>query len=127
VEAVARGVDLFDCVLPTRNARKGTVFTTTGRLVVKNAGFARDPRPLDPNCDCMTCRHYSRAYLRHLFSVGETLAMRLASLHSVHFLLATMREARRALVEGRFPQWRKFFHERYESGRGMEPPAGRDS
>jgi queuine tRNA-ribosyltransferase len=127
VEAVARGVDLFDCVLPTRNARKGTVFTTTGRLVVKNAAFARDPRPLDPNCDCVTCRHYSRAYLRHLFSVGEILAMRLASLHSVHFLLATMREARRALVEGRFPAWRKFFHQRYESGRGMEPWAGRDS
>ncbi|HKA24543.1 MAG TPA: tRNA guanosine(34) transglycosylase Tgt [Candidatus Eisenbacteria bacterium] len=127
VEAVARGVDLFDCVLPTRNARKGTVFTTTGRLVVKNAAFARDPRPLDPSCDCMTCRRYSRAYLRHLFSVGETLAMRLASLHSVHFLLATMREARSALVEGRFAAWRKSFHERYESGRGMEPPARRVS
>jgi len=127
VEAVARGVDLFDCVLPTRNARKGTVFTTTGRLVVKNAAFASDPRPLDPNCDCITCRRYSRAYLRHLFSVGETLAMRLASLHSVHFLLSTMREARRALVEGRFPAWRNSFHERYESGRGVEPLARRIS
>ena len=71
--AVARGIDLFDCVLPTRNARRGTVFIGTGRLVVKNAAYARDPRPLDPECDCYTCRRFSRAYLRHLFACGELL------------------------------------------------------
>ena len=125
VEAVARGVDLFDCVMPTRNARKGTVFTSRGRLVVKNAAYARDPRPLDENCDCVTCRNYTRAYLRHLFSVSETTAMRLASLHSVHFLLSTMRESRRALLEGRFASWRRAFHDLYESGGGEEPLARR--
>jgi queuine tRNA-ribosyltransferase len=116
VEAVARGVDLFDCVLPTRNARKGTVFTSRGRLVVKNAAYARDPRPLDPDCGCYTCRHFTRAYLRHLFAVGEILGMRLASLHSVHFLLHVLREARAAILAGRFPAWRSGFHEQYASG-----------
>jgi queuine tRNA-ribosyltransferase len=113
--------------MPTRNARKGTVFTSTGRLVVKNAAYARDARPLDDDCDCVTCRRYTRAYLRHLFSVSEMTAMRLASLHSVHFLLSTMREARRALVEGRFASWRRAFHTKYESGGGEEPLARRSS
>src|SRR5207245_8675951 len=84
IEAVARGVDMFDCVLPTRNARRGTVFISTGRLVVKNAAYAEDPRPLDPACDCYTCRRFTRAYVPHLFASGELLAMRLASIHAVH-------------------------------------------
>jgi queuine tRNA-ribosyltransferase len=127
IEAVANGVDLFDCVMPTRNARKGTVFTSRGRLVVKNAAYARDPRPLDPDCDCSTCRQFTRAYIRHLFAVDEILGMRLASLHSVHFLLALMRQARAAIVAGRFSTWRRDTLERYRSGEAAEPPARRSS
>jgi queuine tRNA-ribosyltransferase len=125
VEAVARGVDLFDCVMPTRNARKGTVFTSGGRLVVKNAAYARDPRPLDPDCGCYTCRHFTRAYVRHLFAVDEILGMRLASLHSLHFLLSTLRAARAAVLADRFTAWRHAFHERYTSGEAAEPLARR--
>jgi queuine tRNA-ribosyltransferase len=125
VEAVAGGVDLFDCVMPTRNARKGTVFTSTGRLVVKNAAYMRDPRPLDPNCSCYTCRTFTRAYLRHLFAVSEILGMRLASLHSVYYLLSLMREAREAIQGGTFPTWRKDFAEQYRSGEAAQPPARR--
>jgi queuine tRNA-ribosyltransferase len=106
LEAVARGVDMFDCVMPTRNARKGTVFTSRGRLVVKNAAYARDESPLDPDCACSTCRRFSRAYLRHLFQVGEMLGMRLASLHSLAFYLDLMRRAREAIVAGRYDEFR---------------------
>jgi queuine tRNA-ribosyltransferase len=116
IDAVARGVDLFDCVLPTRNARRGTVFVSTGRLVVKNAAYASDPRPLDPVCDCYTCRSFSRAYLRHLFAAGEMLGMRLASLHAVHHMVGVARAARAAIVEGRFAAFRARFLERFRSG-----------
>ncbi|HEX7878412.1 MAG TPA: tRNA guanosine(34) transglycosylase Tgt [Candidatus Eisenbacteria bacterium] len=113
IEGVRRGIDMFDCVLPTRNARKGTVFTRDGRLVVKNSSFARDERPLDPDCNCLTCTRYSRAYLRHLFATGELLGPRLASLHSVYFYLALMTELRTALREGRFDSWSRRFLARY--------------
>jgi len=119
VEAVAHGVDMFDCVLPTRDARKGTVLTSRGRLVVKNAKYAKDPRPLDPDCDCEACRRYSRAYIRHLFSAGEILGMRLASLHSLAFLLGTMRSMRAAILAGTFVAWRRAFEEKYRSGEGI--------
>jgi queuine tRNA-ribosyltransferase len=123
VEAVARGVDMFDCVLPTRNARRGTVFVSTGRLVVKNAAYANDPRPLDADCDCYTCRRFSRAYLRHLFSVGETLAMRLASVHAVTHMLRLARDARAAIMEGRFRAFREAFLARFRSGETLTLPA----
>ena len=116
VEAVARGVDMMDCVLPTRNARRGTVFVSTGRLVVKNAAYARDERPLDPACDCYTCARFSRAYLRHLFAANELLGMRLASLHAVHHMVALVRRARAAVLAGRYPAFRAEFLERYHSG-----------
>jgi queuine tRNA-ribosyltransferase len=116
LDAVARGVDLFDCVLPTRNARRGTVFISTGRLVVKNAAYAHDPRPLDEECGCYTCRRFSRAYLRHLFAAGETLAMRLASLHAVTQLVGLARRARTAILEGRFREFRETFLTRFRSG-----------
>jgi queuine tRNA-ribosyltransferase len=119
VEGVTRGVDLFDCVLPTRNARKGTVFTSRGRLVVKNAAYARDPGPLDPECACYTCRRYSRAYIRHLFQATEVLAQELATLHSVHFYLETMSRMRTALREGRFGDWSRKFLAAYRSGDGL--------
>ncbi len=118
IEGVRRGVDLFDCVLPTRNARKGTVFTSRGRLVVKNATYARDSSPMDPDCGCYTCRHYSRAYVRHLFQVGEVLAQELATFHSVHFYLETMRRMREAIVEGRFDAWAQDFLDLYREGPG---------
>jgi len=121
IEAVGRGVDMFDCVLPTRNARRGTVFTSGGRLVVKNAAYANDPRPLDPDCDCYTCRRFSRAYLRHLFAAGELLAMRLASLHAVHHMVTLARRARRAAIEGGYRAFREEFLSRYHSGEALAP------
>jgi queuine tRNA-ribosyltransferase len=105
VTAVSRGIDLFDCVIPTRNARNGSVFTSQGPLVVKNAEYAQDFRPIDDACQCYTCRHFSRAYLRHLFQAGEILAPRLATLHSVHFFMQLMRELRQAIMEDGFDVW----------------------
>ena len=122
VDAVARGVDIFDCVLPTRNARRGTVFISTGRLVVKNSGYARDERPLDPACDCYTCRRFTRAYVRHLFASGELLGMRLASIHAVHQMVHLTREARQAVLEGRFRAFRADFLERFRSGETLARP-----
>jgi len=116
VEAVARGVDLFDCVMPTRNARNGTVFTSRGKIAVKNAAFARDPGPLDPACGCEVCRTYSRAYLRHLFNVGEMLGPRLATYHSLYFYLHLVAEMRQGIREGRFMEWREVFYRAYRSG-----------
>ncbi|MDD3642777.1 MAG: tRNA guanosine(34) transglycosylase Tgt, partial [Candidatus Krumholzibacteria bacterium] len=112
VEAVARGVDLFDCVMPTRNARNGTVFTSAGRLALRNAAFRDDFGPLDPDCDCETCRTFSRAYLRHLFMAGEMLGPRLATVHNIRFYLHLMEAMRQSIKEGRFEQWRREFHDR---------------
>ena len=98
VECVARGIDMFDCVLPTRNARNGQLFTSTGRLNIKNAEFADDENPADAECTCYTCRHFSRAYLRHLFQAGEMTAGTLNTLHNLHFYLDTMRRVREAIV-----------------------------
>jgi queuine tRNA-ribosyltransferase len=124
IEAVARGVDMFDCVLPTRNARRGTVFISTGRLVVKNAAYAEDERPLDPECDCYTCRRFSRAYLRHLFAAGELLGMRLASIHAVHQMIQLARAARSAVMERRFAAFRSEFLEKFRSRATLAPLAG---
>jgi queuine tRNA-ribosyltransferase len=116
IEAVARGVDMMDCVLPTRNARRGTVFIGSGRLVVRNAAYAQDERPLDPDCDCPTCRKYTRAYLRHLFVSGELLGMRLASVHAVHHMVSLVRRARTAIRDGRYAAFRSQFLEQFASG-----------
>ncbi|HUK62002.1 MAG TPA: tRNA guanosine(34) transglycosylase Tgt, partial [Dongiaceae bacterium] len=124
VEAIARGVDMFDCVLPTRNARRGTVFISSGRLVVKNAAYAHDERPLDPECDCYTCRRFTRGYLRHLFAAGELLAMRLASIHAVHHMVTLTRRAREAIRAGRYAAFRATFLERFHSGATLSPAAG---
>jgi len=121
VEAIGRGVDLFDCVLPTRNARRGTVFISSGRLVVKNAAYARDTRPLDPECDCYTCQKFTRAYLRHLFAAGELLAMRLTSIHAVHHMVQVVRRAREAVLAGRYAAFRAAFVERFASGEALAP------
>jgi queuine tRNA-ribosyltransferase len=110
-------------VLPTRNARRGTVFISTGRLVVKNAAYARDERPLDPACDCYTCRKFSRAYLRHLFAAGELLGMRLASLHAVHHMIRLVRDAREAIIAGRYAAFRMDVLEKFHSGETLVPAA----
>lgn len=110
VEAVARGVDMFDCVMPTRNARNGQLFTSEGPLNIKNAQFAEDDGPVDPECDCYTCRRFSRAYLRHLFMAGEMTGGTLNTLHNLSFYLDTMRRIREAIAFGRFEDFRQGFH-----------------
>lgn len=102
VEAVSLGIDMFDCVLPTRNARNGSMFTSEGMLKIKNAKFKRDFTPLDPNCQCYTCRNFNRAYLRHLFMVNEILAHRLHTIHNLHFYLSLMRGIRQAITNNKF-------------------------
>ncbi len=114
--AVSYGIDMFDCVLPTRNARTGNVFTSEGQLTYRNAENAQDDRPLDPNCDCKVCRRYSRAYIRHLYNQSEITGMVLATYHSVYFYQHLMRGIRKAIVEGRFEAFRKEFLERYTQG-----------
>jgi queuine tRNA-ribosyltransferase len=117
VRSVGLGVDMFDCVMPTRNARNGTVFTSEGKLVVKNAAYADDMRPMDPECDCYACRNFTRAYIRHLFQAGEILAPRLATLHSVTYFQKVMREARKAILEDRYGPFRDAFLRRLDENR----------
>ncbi len=113
VEGVARGVDLFDCVAPTRMGRTGAFFTRDGRRNIRNSAWRVDPNPLDPECACVACTRFSRAYLRHLFVTEEILGLRLLSLHNVHFLVALMREARSALATGTFEGWSRAWLARY--------------
>ena len=113
VECVARGVDLFDCVLPTRNARNGQLITRRGVLVIKNAQYAGDRDPPDPDCGCYTCRHFSRAYLRHLFVAGEMIAATLNTIHNLHFYLDLMGKIREAIVLGTFEKLRLEFHQTF--------------
>src|SRR5687768_10611644 len=113
IECVARGIDMFDCVLPTRNARNGQLLTSRGPLVIKNARYAEDPLPPDPDCGCYTCRHFSRAYLRHLYIAGEMTAATLNSVHNLYFYLDTMRRIREAIVFGTFEQLRQEFHQTF--------------
>jgi queuine tRNA-ribosyltransferase len=109
VEGVDRGIDMFDCVMPTRNARNGTFFTSFGKLVIKNSRYERDQGPLDPACGCYTCRTFSRAYLRHLFNAGEVLALRLGTLHNLAFYLGLMKRIRESLAQGRFREFKQEF------------------
>ena len=115
VESVAAGVDMFDCVVPTRNARNGTVFTRSGRLRLKNAGHAEDPQPLETGCACKTCSYYSRAYLRHLFQTHEVLGMHLATFHNIFFFQQLMRDMRNAIIEGHFAAWQAEFFALYQN------------
>lgn len=111
--AIGYGVDMFDCVLPTRNARHGNLLTSQGRLNIKNARFARDAGPIDENCDCPTCRTYSRAYLHHLFRAGELLALRLNTLHNLSFMIQLTARAREAIRNGAFGPFRRAFLQSY--------------
>lgn len=107
VESVLRGVDMFDCVLPTRIARNGTAWTSEGKITVRNAAYARDFNPLDPNCDCYTCQNYSRAYIRHLFKAEEILGLRLTTIHNLAYLIRLMHRVREAIKEERLKDLRK--------------------
>ena len=107
IEAVARGVDFFDCVMPSRNARHGHLFTSEGAINLNNAKYMTDPRPIDPNCGCPVCRRYSRGYVRHLLKSGEMLGMRLAVMHNLYFYNNLMAEIRKAIEEGRFEEFRR--------------------
>jgi len=117
VDMIGLGIDLFDCVLPTRNARNGSLFTASGRLQIKRAEFRDDARPVDETCACEVCRRYSRAYLRHLYMAGEILGLRLNTLHNLHQFAALMTRARRAIEEGGYAGFRDEFLAR----RGGEP------
>ena len=112
-EGVERGIDMFDCVLPTRIARHGMAMTSQGRVNIKNAKYERDFTPLDPNCDCYTCRNYSKAYLRHLFKSDEILSSMLMTTHNLHFLVNTMAGIRKAIEEDRFLEYKKEFYDSY--------------
>jgi queuine tRNA-ribosyltransferase len=115
LEMIARGMDMFDCVLPTRLARNGTAFTSTGTLNLKNAGFAMDKRPIEENCACPACREFSRGYIRHLVKAEEILGLRLITLHNLHFHLELMRQARDKIDNGTFTGWRTSFVANYNS------------
>ncbi|MDH4222914.1 MAG: tRNA-guanine transglycosylase, partial [candidate division Zixibacteria bacterium] len=115
VEAVYRGVDMFDCVLPTRNARNGTIFTRKGKMVIKAARYAEDFSPIDEKCSCLACKNYTRAYIRHLFQSGEIAGLRLATIHSLYFYLNLMKEIRESISKGVFTEWRNHFLKEYNS------------
>ena len=119
VENVARGVDMFDCVMPTRNARNGTLFTSFGKINIKSAKFATDCAPIDPQCDCYACQNYSRAYLSHLYRAGELTFFRLASLHNLHYYLNLMRQMRDAIIAVEFEKFRRNFYAK----RGKDAPS----
>ncbi len=116
LEGIERGVDMFDCVIPTRNARNGMLYTSQGPVIIKNARYASDDGPLDPECTCYTCRNFSRAYLRHLFMSHEILSAYLNTLHNLHFYLSLTREARHAIDEGNFVVYKKQLIEKWNKG-----------
>jgi len=115
VENVMLGVDMFDCVMPTRNARTGTLFTSFGKLTIKAARYSEDGGPVDPECGCYTCRNYSRAYLRHLYHAGEILAMRLNTIHNLHYYLSLIGDIRKAIEEDRYMDFRREFYRKRET------------
>jgi queuine tRNA-ribosyltransferase len=126
VEAVTRGVDMFDCVLPTRNARNGQAFTADGPVTIKQARYTRDPAPLEASCSCYACRHFSRAYLRHLFMAEELLVYRLLSLHNLTFFVELMGAMRAAIATGAFAAFRTRFFERYRVSSDLVSPSSSD-
>lgn len=129
LHAVEHGIDMFDCVIPTRNARNGTLFTSQGRISIKRSEFREDPSPLDPDCDCYTCRNYSRAFLRHLYMCREILSMRLNTIHNLYFYCRFFEKMREAIAERRFQDFKKewlpvleqnFYQESYDSHHSLK-------
>jgi queuine tRNA-ribosyltransferase len=115
LEIIARGIDMFDCVLPTRLARNGTAFTSMGTLNLKNAEFAKDKRPIEDNCSCPACREFTRGYVRHMIKAEEILGLRLITLHNLHFYLELMRQARVKIDRGSFDEFRRAFAANYKT------------
>jgi queuine tRNA-ribosyltransferase len=120
LEAVTQGIDMFDCVMPTRNARNGTLFTSTGKMSIKNARHAEDERPVEEDCHCYTCANYSRAYLRHLFMAREILSYRLNTIHNLAYYSRLMAGIRTAIREGRLTEYRATFYELQEKELGRK-------
>ena len=120
LEGVNNGIDMFDCVLPTRIARNGTAMTSHGRVVVRNATYTEDFTPLDHNCDCYVCQNFTRAYLRHLIKCNEILGFKLLSYHNLYYLLEFMRDIRQAILDGQFPQFYKTNIDKINQGKGKE-------
>ena len=118
VEGIARGIDMFDCVLPTRNGRNGTLFTSFGRVNIKAQKYERDFTPLDPECDCYLCRNFTRAYLRHLYRCGEILAARLCTWHNLRFTIRLASQAREAILAGEYPLFLERFQRNFQDGKG---------
>ena len=116
-DAIERGIDLFDCVAPTRIARHGALYTKDGRLNIKGARYTRDHAPIEDDCPCYTCENYTRGYLRHLFAAGETLALRLASIHNLHFIVNLVRSIRTSILDGTFFNYKLEFLTRYRRAR----------
>lgn len=112
VECVGRGIDMFDCVMPTRSARNGLLFTSKGKLVIKNSQFANDPKPIDENCGCYTCKNYSLGYLRHVYMANEIIASRLNTIHNLYYYINLMKEIRQAILENRYKEFRKEFYQK---------------
>lgn len=117
IEGVSRGIDMFDCVLPTRIARHGTVFTRNGTMTVRNAAYSRDFKPIEPECECYTCQHFSRSYIRHLLNTSEILGVRLTTIHNLHFLLRLMEEIRDHIAQDSLPEFRTAFLGQYYGGK----------
>lgn len=115
IEAVRAGIDMFDCVMPTRNARNGQLFTSQGRVNIKNSRYQDDDSPLDPHCSCETCTQYTKAYLRHLFIAGEMLSARLNTIHNLHFYLNLMRQMRKAIIDDRLDDWIENFYSQFQT------------
>lgn len=126
LEGVERGIDLFDCVLPTRIARNGTVFTSRGKLVVRNAEYAEDFSPLDPECNCFACRRFSRAYIRHLVKANEILGIRLTTIHNLYFIFRLMHNIREALRHGRFRAFKEEFLKKFSPTKRELTPSSRN-
>jgi queuine tRNA-ribosyltransferase len=115
VEGIKLGVDMFDCVIPTRNGRNGTVYTKYGKLVVRNSSYKRDFQKIEEDCECYTCNNFSRAYIHHLFQADEILGLRLASIHNLHFYMKLVSQARQAILNGKFSHWIKMFYSQYQN------------
>jgi len=127
VRAIGWGIDMFDCVLPSRNARNGTLYTWKGRIVLKQSQYRMDFAPPDPDCNCYTCRNFSRAFLRHLFMNGEMTGLRLNTLHNVHFFMELVSRARQAILSGDYQNWQTQFFRNYpeEADHSLENEARR--
>jgi queuine tRNA-ribosyltransferase len=120
LEAISSGIDMLDCVVPTRNGRNGQAFTAKGELQIRNAPFKEDTRPIEEGCGCFTCRNHTRAYIRHLFNTSEMLGLRLVSLHNIHFYAKLIEISRRAVCDGRFFEFKNAFLEGFRSGEAMK-------